>query len=148
MSCTCLGAYSLDRMESEAFWARQAGNSRLINYINAPWETPWGIIVNDQGRQILVYRPVIVPYPNASKPEMEDATLSDSNPPRLSDITENTTLIEEVQKAPYKSPDDVGFWENLYNQIDSIFGSAAHLLKWGSIALVGYVLLQGWKAIK
>lgn len=47
-------------------------------------------------------------------------------------------IVESVNKAPYKSPDDVGFWQMFQNQLDNTLKNAGSLLHW---AIIGGIVL-------
>jgi hypothetical protein len=47
-------------------------------------------------------------------------------------------IVESVNKAPYVSPDDVGFWQTFQNQLDDALKSAGSFLEW---AIIGGIIL-------
>lgn len=52
------------------------------------------------------------------------------------------SFLTELGKAPYKSPDDVGFWQNLQNELDTFLAGTATFAKYALVGLGLLVLLQ------
>jgi hypothetical protein len=47
-------------------------------------------------------------------------------------------LVDSVNRAPYVSPDDVGFWQTFQNQLDDALKNAGSFLEW---AIIGGLIL-------
>lgn len=47
-------------------------------------------------------------------------------------------IVESVNKAPYVSPDDVGFWQTFQNQLRDALKGVASFLEW---AIIGGIIL-------
>lgn len=47
-------------------------------------------------------------------------------------------IVESVNKAPYVSPDDVGFWQTFQNQLGDALKNAGSFLEW---AIIGGIIL-------
>ena len=91
----------------------------------------WGIVVKDAVATGVVNTVLLFIPPNSRTGERYDrsrevrATLVDASDP----------IVSSVQKAPYKSPDDVGFWENFMSDLERV-GLPTPSEALGSIALI------------
>lgn len=121
--------------EAEAFLSRNAGNPTLAAYLEsrvaldtglARWLDPfpqighdpaWGITLWEGDRQILVYQ----------------ATLDDQI--NVVDIT-NEPIAAQIDEAPFRSPDDTGFWGNFQNDFLNFLSQTQSAFSTG-VMLVG-----------
>lgn len=47
-------------------------------------------------------------------------------------------IVESVNKAPYVSPDDIGFWDTFKKQLDDTFKGINSIMEW---AIIGGIVL-------
>jgi len=115
-------------------WLDSWGDMPKVQAYLASGNPEWGIIVRVQQTadvfdDFLLYIPHL--QPGVIDPRNLRITLVTGNP-----------VVESVNKAPYVSPDDVGFWEQFQRQLKDTLGDAGDILKWGAIAVLALVALQ------
>lgn len=115
-------------------WLDTWGDMPKVQAYLATGAPEWGIIARVQQTadifdDFLLYIPHL--QPGVIDPRNLHITLVTGNP-----------VVESVNKAPYVSPDDVGFWEQFQRQLKDTLGGAGDILKWAAIAIVGIVALQ------
>jgi len=117
-----------------AGWLDSWGDMPIVRNYLATGNPQWGVIAHvqqtaDIADDFLLY----IPH-NA------DGSFDPRNL-RITLVTGNP-VVESVKKAPYVSPDDVGFWEQFQRQFKDAMGDAADILKWAAIGVVALVALQ------
>lgn len=111
----------LPNVDTIAFLERHGRESVLSRYLS-DGVPQWGVIVRENGRDFLVYVGGVngVIY--------------------VIDVTGDPIALE-VKKAPYRSPDDVGFWANLEAQIANVISGGTTLLTLMVAGLAAYAVI-------
>ena len=109
---------SLTKPEISRFMERNSSSTELMTYLRTPSFRPYGLIIYDLNRPMLVY-------------------IAPNDRLYISDISDNLTLVEDVKKAPYKSG-DARFLQNIQKDINKTFSGTDKLLYFGAV-LIGLV---------
>lgn len=107
--------------EVQLFLIYNQDNERLQDYLRTK-DPPWGIIVPDSGRDFLVY-----------SPQGTFGTVY------VVDVT-GSPIKDEVEKAPYVSPDDTGFFGNLMTSVNNLVSTSMDFLTMGAYVLTAYAI--------
>lgn len=123
--------YTLSPIEKENWLFAYGSRPSVQNYL-ATGQPPWGIIeraaYTGTNGDYLLFIPTLD---------------QDTDPSNLRIVlVSGLSIVGEVQKAPYKSPDDVGFWENLKKELDDTLQSAGTFAKWAVVGLIALAVLQ------
>jgi hypothetical protein len=115
-------------------WLDSWGDMPIVRNYLATGAPQWGVIAHvqqtaDIADDFLLY------LPHDAEGNFDPRNL------RITLVTGNP-VVESVKKAPYVSPDDIGFWDTFQNQLKDALGDAADLLKWVAIGAVALVALQ------
>ena len=124
--------YTLSPIEREN-WLYAYGNRPSVRTYLETGQPPWGIIeraavLPGQDGNYLLFIPTLGGDTDAANLRIVLVT--------------GLSIVEEVQKAPYKSPDDVGFWENLKKELDDTLESAGSFAKWAVVGMIALAVLQ------
>lgn len=122
--------YQLNAVERDN-WLWANGERPTVKAYLATGLPPWGIIERAQispvlSGDFLLFIPIIGGIPKTQNLRIV--------------YVEGQTIVEEVKKAPYMSPDDVGFFENLQRQINETLATGASLAKWAIVGLIAYLV--------
>jgi len=108
---------ALDKNEIDSVVGRNSANSELVTYLRMPSYRPYGMIINDLGRELMVW-------------------IDASDRIRIIDLT-GDPIVKEIKKAPYEPPDSE-LLANLHQDIEKVFSKASNLFYVGAgvVALV------------
>lgn len=120
--------------EDVAGWLSSWGNMPIVQNYLATGNPQWGVIAHvqqtaDIADDFLLY----IPH-NA------DGSFDAKNL-HITLVTGNP-VVESVKKAPYVSPDDVGFWQTFEGQLKDALKGAGQIAQWVVIGLLALVALQ------
>lgn len=111
-------------------WLDSYGNqTKVVSYLSSGQPT-YGIIVRVQQTSD-IYDDFLLYIPENPQGVWNPANL------HIVLVTGNP-IVESVNKAPYVSPDDVGFWQTFQNQLGDALKSAGTFLEW---AIIGGIVL-------
>jgi hypothetical protein len=124
--------YTLSPIEVENWLFAYGGRPSVRTYLETGLP-PWGIIeranvMPGQDGNYLLFIPTLDGRADAANLRIVLVT--------------GLSIVAEVQKAPYKSPDDVGFWENLKKELDDTLESAGSFAKWAVVGMIALAVLQ------
>jgi hypothetical protein len=111
-------------------WLESFGSLPIVQSYLSTGQPPYGIIAHvrqtaDMWDDFLLYIP-------------ENPT-GVWNPANLHIVlVTGNPIVESVNKAPYVSPDDIGFWETFKNQLDETFKDVGSIMEW---AIIGGIVL-------
>jgi hypothetical protein len=124
--------YALSPIEIENWLFTYGARPTVQKYLTTG-NPPWGIIETGNimpglNAQFLLYIPMLGGRFDAANLHISVVT--------------GLPVVTEVQKAPFKSPDDVGFWENLKQELDRAMQTAGTVAKYALVGLGLLVALQ------
>jgi hypothetical protein len=124
--------YQLSPIEREN-WLWANGNRLSVKAYLSSGNPQWGIIERAQitpslSGDFLLFIPIL-----NGIPQTQDLRIV---------YVEGHSIVEEVQKAPFRSPDDVGFFENLQRQLNDVLSTGQSLAKFALIGLAVFLVLQ------
>lgn len=118
--------YALTPAEIQAFLALHRAEPLLSEYLYRK-QPPYGIIVNEDYGQLLVW---------------SDA----SGVLHVIDVT-NMSIAQQVQKAPYESPDASAIG-NMVQIIEELISGGGSALQFLPLLAVGFIAFEVWKGQK
>jgi hypothetical protein len=115
------------------------GKTRVADYV-ASGIPQWGIVVKDNVAAGTVNTLVLF------IPTKTDGSLvAVIGPLHITLVDDNAPIIAEIQKAPFKSPDDTGFWDNFWKETTSVFGTGfadvSSLVKWAVVGIIAVLII-------
>lgn len=124
--------------EDKRTWLDFYGSRPDVSHYLATGQPPYGIhvpieITGGIVEDFVLYIPTL---DGVADPANLHIVLMDPTDPVQS------SFLTELEKAPYKSPDDVGFWENFQKQLNDVLAGAATAGKYILVGLGLLVLLQ------
>ena len=111
-------------------WLDSWGNIPKVRAYLASGQPPYGIIVNVR-QTADIFDDFLLYIPENPQGVWNPANL------HIVMVTGNP-IVESVNKAPYVSPDDIGFWGNFQNELDGVLKKAGTFLEY---ALIGGIVL-------
>lgn len=111
-------------------WLDTWGNLPKVQTYLATGQPPYGIIVRVQ-QTADRYDDFLLYIPENPQGVWNPANL------HIVLVTGNP-IVESVNKAPYVSPDDIGFWGNFQKELDGVLSKAGTFLEY---ALIGGIVL-------
>lgn len=115
-------------------WLSSYGTLPKVQAYLASGQPPYGIIVHVQQTSD-IYDDFLLYIP--------ENPIGVWNPANLHVVlVTGNPIVDSVNKAPYTSPDDVGFWQTFQNQLGAALSTAGTYLEWAVIGLIAYAVIQ------
>lgn len=141
MSDTQTVPYHFTPDETATFLQFHANDPYVQQYLRTK-QPPYGIIVKEQVAPATTGGTTVFGSSVAHGPIINNLLLWIDASNKTHVVLVSAGFAEQVQKAPYVSPDDTGFWDNFKKEFDAALKSVTNIALIVAVALVAAAVLK------